>query len=553
LVSLEVSEEDYERSVVAGFTVIAGALGLLTSTTYRWVFEEFVRLTLTEPYSYLIVALLSVLAVLHYTLRSAGLSYEFRLSKTVASVLLLSLGGVLYLSSRVDPTYSIQLGTASFVMVFLSLLTLVYRPTSPRDVVPLLSLLVLIPVPVELADAVTQALSRFIGAVASALTGSRLVGGPGYTGIEVVTPQGPTLLEVEAVCSGVVALAPLLTVVPVITYIAAFSPRSTLRKVISVAVSIAIALLVGTTGNLVRVVLVVVGSSRAGLDLGINPLHIPLSLVYSSISTVTSLVVACRVGGIGSTLPRVFRVGPRVRWDAASGVLVGVLALAVVYQVSTYYTLQYPGARGSGLVVEVGDLENFINDTPRYVLRGTELTSYRCDPHLAGILGALRVYEVTVATGGRVYRGYVEVASTPATLRTWQVYLATRGYSVVSSWTTTANATPIHLIELEGGGGRGVVAYTTIPIHVVMPSGTSVVYVRISLVKFLQEPGEDVVGEVTEVLHSTVYRNLPQPMEVGRLVQWALASYVLLALLLAYTGAVALHPILRGLRNLFSR
>ncbi|MCC6014715.1 MAG: hypothetical protein LM564_03310, partial [Desulfurococcaceae archaeon] len=98
-----------------------------------------------------------------------------------------------------------------------------------------------------------------------------------------------------------------------------------------------------------------------------------------------------------------------------------------------------------------------------------------------------------------------------------------------------------------------VVAYTTIPIHVVMPSGTSVVYVRISLVKFLQEPGEDVVGEVTEVLHSTVYRNLPQPVEVGRLAQWALASYVLLALLLAYTGAVVLHPILRGLRNLFSR
>ena len=554
MASLEVVGEDYERSVVAGFTVVVGAAGLLASTTYRWVFEDLLKLMLTELHSYLVVALLSVFVVLYYALRTVGLSYELRPSKVIASALLLSLGVALYLGSRVDPTYSLQLGTASFVMVFLSLVVLAYRPTSPRDVVPLLSPLILVPVPAELADAVTPALSRFVGVVVSALTGSRLVEGPGYAKIEVATPQGPALLDIQVACTGVVTVSSVLAVVPVLTYLAAFSPRSWFRKATSVAISVATALLIGTLGNLVRVLLVVLGSSRVGVDFGMNLFHYSPSVVYSSLSVLAAFLVADRLGGVGSAVPRVLMGRPRVRWDFVSGVLVAVLALTVAYQAVAYYVaaLEPPRPGAPGLVVEVEDLESFIEETPRYVLRGTKLVSYRYDPYLASILGALRVYEVSVVAGGELYRGYVEVADTPARFHTWQICLTAQGYRVLNSWVTVANSTLVHLIEVEKGGSRGVLAHTTIPAYLLTPSGTSVAYLRISLMKPLRGAGGDVVGEVSRVLQGITYGSSPQGVEVGGLAPWATASYVLLASLAIYAVAVASHPLVGMLRRLFT-
>ena len=532
-----------------------GAVGLLASTTYRWVFEDLLKLMFTELHSYLVVALLSVLLVIYYALRTVGLSYELRFSKVLASVLLLSLGVALYLGSRIDPTYSLQLGTASFVMVFLSLVVLAYRPTSPRDVVPLLSPLILVPVPAELADAVTPALSRFVGVVTSALTGFKLVEGPGYVKLEVDTPQGPALLEVQVACTGIVTISSVLAIVPVLTYLVAFSPRSWLRKATSVAISVAVALLIGIFGNLVRVLLVVIGSSRVGVDFGMNLFHSSPSVIYSSLSVLAAFLVADRFGGVGRAVPRVLRSGPRVRWDFVSGVLVAVLALAVAYQTLTYYAVapQTPGPGTPGLVVEVEDLGGFIEETPRYVLRGTELVSYRYDLYLTSVLGALRVYEVSVLFGRELYRGYVEVADTPARFHTWQICLTVQGYRVLNSWTTTANSTSIHFIEVERGGIRGVLAHTTIPAYLSMPSGTLVMYLRISLMKALQElEGGDVVGEVTRVLQGITYRSSPQRVEVEELALWATASYVLLASLATYVVAVASHPLLGRFRKLFS-
>ena len=555
MASLEVFGEDYERSVVAGFTVIVGAVGLLASTTYRWVFENLLKLMFTKLHSYLVVALLSVLLVLYYALRTVGLSYGFRFSKVLASVLLLSLGIALYLGSRIDPTYSLQLGTASFVMVSLSLVALAYRPTSPRDVIPLLSPLILVPVPAELADAVTPALSRFVGVVTSALTGFKLVEGPGYVKIEVSTPQGPALLEVQVACTVIVTISSVLAVVPVLTYLVAFSPRNWFRKATSVAISVAAALLIGIFGNLVRVLLVVLGSSRFGVDFGMNIFHYSPSVIYSSLSVLAAFLVADRFGGVGRVVPRVFKTGPRVRWDFVSGVLVAVLALAVAYQATAYYAVaqQPPRSGGSGLVVEVGDLENFVEEAPRYVLSGAKLTSYRYDPYLTSVLGALRVYEVSVLDEGEFYRGYVEVADTPARFHTWQICLTVQGYRILNSWTTTVNSTSIHLIEVEKGGSRGVLAHTTIPAYILTPSGTSVMYLRISLIKTLQEPeGGDVVGEVTRVLQGITYRSPPQRVEVEELSLWATASYVLLASLAIYVIAVASYPILGRFRELFS-
>ncbi|MEM4936534.1 MAG: hypothetical protein QW780_05970, partial [Sulfolobales archaeon] len=70
---------------------MASIVGFLAQSLHRCFFESVIKLSLSEEYSYVLVALTTVLAAVYLSIRYVGLSHSVRLSKVLASAFLYTL------------------------------------------------------------------------------------------------------------------------------------------------------------------------------------------------------------------------------------------------------------------------------------------------------------------------------------------------------------------------------------------------------------------------------------------------------------------------------
>jgi hypothetical protein len=492
---------DYGRVVVAGFTILTGLMVFLSESLYRTVLEDYMKLALVEEYSYLIVVLFSVMILFYYLLRDLGLSYEVRVGKTLASALLASLSLVFYVSRLFDLEYSIQYGSISLVLITLSLITVVYNPSTLKDLIPLLSLFFLVPLPTSFVDSITPYLSRFVGRLAALLTGATLVEGPAYTRLMIETPSGPTLFDVGVVCSGITVISSVLAAVPVIVYLAVSSPYSVRRKLTGALVSFSLATLIGFLGGLVRVVLVVFASTTYGVEVGMGFTRYLPSAIYSAISVLTALLIANKYVGLRYVTPRPLLKRVNVEWGYVAGVLMVVLAFLSAYTItlSQIVASHENASLSNDIIVDLAELSDFTNHPPRYVFNASKnlkLVRYSYNSYLTRVLGASSVYDVLVV-GNVSYTGYVEVVETPGRLHTWQLCLALQEYKVLNSWSKLVNGTRLYFIEVGKEGFRGVLGYVLIPVIAKAPEEKVVAYVRVSLMRL--SSGASVDSAIKEV------------------------------------------------------
>ncbi len=492
---------DYGRVVVAGFTILTGLMVFLSESLYRTVLEDYMKLALVEEYSYLIVVLFSVMILFYYLLRDLGLSYEVRVGKTLASALLASLSLVFYVSRLFDLEYSIQYGSISLVLIMLSLITVVYNPSTLKDLIPLLSLFFLAPLPTSFVDSITPYLSRFVGRLAALLTGATLVEGPAYTRLMIETPSGPTLFDVGVVCSGITVISSVLAAVPVIMYLAVSSPYSVRRKLTGALVSFSLATLIGFLGGLVRVVLVVFASTTYGVEVGMGFTRYLPSAIYSAISVLTALLIANKYVGLRYVTPRPLLKRVNVEWGYVAGVLMVVLAFLSAYTItlSQIVASHENASLSNDIIVDLAELSDFTNHPPRYVFNASKnlkLVRYSYNSYLTRVLGASSVYDVLVV-GNVSYTGYVEVVETPGRLHTWQLCLALQEYKVLNSWSKLVNGTRLYFIEVGKEGFRGVLGYVLIPVIAKAPEEKVVAYVRVSLMRL--SSGASVDSAIKEV------------------------------------------------------
>jgi len=479
-----IDREDYLVKLSAGFTILLSVTAFLAQSLYRGFFESVIKLALSEEYSYILVSFFTVIAVVYLSIRYVGFSYSVRLSKVLASSFLAVLAVSTYLLSRFNPEHYVHLQGLSFAFFFVSTAVLVYDPTSPAHIIPMVTVFLLIPLPTSVVDSVTPVFSRVIGRVVAVLTGSRLVETPGYVMLEVTTPSGVHLLSVEAACTGIVTLSSVVAVVPVLALLASLGRARMSKKVLVSLVATASALALGFLGNLMRVLLVVYTARSADIETAMAIFHYSPSAIYSSISVLVAFLVVSKYGKLEavSTARRGLTDKLDVSWSYVLGVLTLALVMVSAVSSATLAVESTLATSGSSLSVEAEDFESLLENPAAYFSTGgvTYLSAYY-DSYLTRVLGALAVYNVVLEFSGGIYRGYLEIVDTSAKLHTWQLCLSVQGYRVTKSWSRSYGALQVSYVVAERGEEAYLLTYTLLPTTVRSGVADYSLFTRISV------------------------------------------------------------------------
>lgn len=533
---------DYRLKLVVGFTFLVVSACFLLETLYSEYARSLVSLFFVDEYSYLLIAVLTVAFTLYLTIKHVGLAYSITPSKVIISAMLASFAILFYFSSYANRDYMVQFQGFSFALVLLGMIILVYNPTMKRDLVPLLSILLLVPLPSSVIDYLTPILSRILGRVAAYITGAEFIARPGFPVIKVQTPSGPQVLEVETACTGIVTLSGVLAITPVILYLLAYSPRSSLRKALALVTSTVAALAVGLLGNLVRIILVIYGSQAYGVETGLKLFHYSPSAIYASIAVLTAFYISDKVGGIRHVAQQPMKIERGLEWRYVAGVVLILLVFtSLFYATATLISsMASPGGRGV-VEVRVDDVKSFLDNPSMYLLSstGVAILSQSYDSFLTRVLGALRVYSISLVINGVHYYGYVEVVDTPAKLHTWQLCLTLQGYKVLKSWTQLVNNTFIAFILAEKEHVKELLAYALYPLEVTTPSSTLRLYARISLLKYDSDLSSTSVDEIARALSALSAGTASTAL--GAIINTSvLISYGLLITFILYTAVTAI-------------
>lgn len=540
---------DYTVKLAASYTFFAAVLVFFMQTVYRDYLKSLVSLALTEEYSYLLVSLFTVFATMYLSVKFVGLSYGIRLSKLVASLAGFSTSILLYIISTQNVEYSIQLQGASLSLLFVSLILFIYEPVSPTDVVPLLTPLLLIPLPAGVVDSVTPLLSKLVGRVAAFITGVEYVESA-YAYLRVETQAGTYEFVVEAVCSGIVTLSSIISVFPVLAYMITVSTASPRRKLAAALLSLVAGIGVGLTGNLVRVLLVVYVARYLNPHTALTVFHYSPSILYSALSTIISYYIAFKYANLRYILPRPLVVNRQLSlapWEAVSGTIL-ILTIMVSTICLALTSIPTTGLRG-GLTISVESVEHLV-ENPILILNGNGVhVVYNIrDSYLARILGALNVHRVRVVVDGNLYSGYIELVDTPARLHTWQLCLTLQGYNVLASWSSGNGVNQFNYILIEKNDLQYILVYKLFPVVVKTPSYETVIYARISLLR----PCSDLntcIDKVTLALLKLVPVDESALVSTNYLEPLTLVTYILMGTLLGYVALISLSLIVSKLRS----
>jgi exosortase/archaeosortase family protein len=479
-------EQAYRESIVklaVGFTIISLLLGFTMETAYRDFLQSITKLAGSEEYSYIIVSLFSVLAVLYLSVRYTGFSYGIRPSKMILTTLIALISAAIYITSGIDIEHRVQLMGLSFALFFIALIILIYDLNTPSEIIPLLTPFLLVPIPAGFLDAVTPILSRYIGRFVGYLTGVRVIEMPGFTQLELITPSGEVArLSVEAACTGIVTISSIIAIVPILLYMISFSIDKPLRKLAIAAVSILVAFTIGIVGNILRVLIVVYIASRTSVEQAYTVFHYSPSLLYSTLSVLSAFYIVNKYSHFQAFFSRVLRSSEFI--TASWEYIAGVFLVAFIFTGIVNFALleSQAGSIEQYIAIRIDDAQKFIQKPDEYLSNSLiRFSSREYDAFLTRVLGALAVYRVRVDTTSGIYSGYIEVVDTPARLHTWQLCLTLQGYNIISSWSESINGTRVSIIVLEKGGWRGVLLYTIIPVFLSTSGGTTTLYTRISI------------------------------------------------------------------------
>lgn len=541
--------------MILGYLVVMIAIGALVQTMYRDYIGSIFKLIFTEDYSYLLVSFLTITMVLYLSLRYMGFAYELQISRILTSALLIVLSMILYGSSSIFPEYNVFMVGSSLSIMMVALLILVFKPVSLSDVIPILTPLLMIPIPASFLDFLTPILSRFVGRAAALMTGTRFIETNVFAMIEVETPKGMYSFSVEAACSGMLTISSILVVFPLLAYYASISPDKPSRKIKISLLALLSGLLVGIVGNLARVVLIVLIAKHYDPDLAINVFHYSPSIIYATISVLVSYVMIDKLTKMKEIIPRpLMNTGelPYVKWEYVTGILVFMVLVSVIAQ-AVGVALARSNANGGnveGIVVYVDSFESFINDPARYIFNQTvRVLGLVYDPLLTRVIGSLASYRVSFIVNNVHYFGFIELVDIPARLHTLQLCVTIQGYRVINAWGETIGSLRMGYLFMEKDGVEYLLAYALFPITLRLPARDQIIYARISLARSITGLGE--YAQIAEALLSAIRqgeKTIGPVVYSGSIFLLGMSGTMLFLVLIIYISSMYLSTYLRRTR-----
>lgn len=514
--------------LITGYTVIILIISLLLENIYREYFTTVLRLMFTEEYSYLITSFFTVVFTLYLSLRYMGFAYEIQVSRLLASISLAAIAISLYFTSRINTEQSTHLMGLSFAILTISMLTLVFKPITPSDVIPLVIFFLLVPVPTSIVDQVTPGLSRIIGRIAAYVTGVRLVESPGMTIIEVETSSGIYSFSVEAACTGIITISSILALLPLLAYYITASHENPLRKVFILSISYLIGLSIGFIGNVLRVVVIILIARYYSVDLAMNLFHYSPSIIYSSISVIAIYTLINRMSRIHAVIPRPLKSSSDIKLKASLGYVAGVMVLLITLTSITYSMIIVTEASirksENSTMIEVDNWKTFMENPSSLLLsRDIGISGVFYDAFLTRISGSLASYRVNLRYRDKFYYGFLEVVDLPSRLHTLQYCMSVQGFTIKSSWSEERSGVRLGYILMEKDNRDYILGYTLIPILIKDPLSEQLIYVRYSLFREYRERRD--IDDVGIALVESFNLKLDELSEVGN-VYYELSSLI---------------------------
>ncbi|WP_440059915.1 hypothetical protein ACSU1N_01795 [Thermogladius sp. 4427co] len=539
--------EVYRKELLTIYMGFVGLVSVLTSTLYRKFIDSIISLMFTEEHSYLFVVIVSVFLVLYLSFRERIIMFEIRISKMIVASLALTFAAFFYLQAIGETEYLVQYMGLSFSFTVLGLYTLLFTPSSLRGLITYISIFLLTPLPTSILDSLTPALSRLVGRIVSLVTGAGYIDVNGIAYLVVSMGGGETRLLVGQACTGIVTISSILATIPLVLYLLAYGRTRLSKRIIAGALSIAVGLLVGLLGNIIRVILVVEGVKYLGLNEGMALFHYSPSIIYSALSVAIVFYIVNKLGGIGKIVPSPRYVEIPVRRSRMLGLFLLVLLLTSLFILGLS---DIPIATSESIPLINTTPEEFIKHPETYILGNFTIVNSVDDPFLTQVLGAFNVRRSIVIYGGVVYNSFIEVVDTPARLHTWQYCLSLQGYNITYSWTEPVGWLTATFIEASKTGEYYTLAYITAPIRVGLAGNIVQLYIRLSILSL--GSARDLASKLYEIL-GLVARGLSYgDSTVGAIiVVFDVLSKVELVILLVYWALIVVTRV--GALSSFSK
>ncbi|OYT50235.1 MAG: hypothetical protein B6U73_04490, partial [Desulfurococcales archaeon ex4484_204] len=198
-----------------------GAVATGVRYAYSDVIQDLVPAAAMEEYSYLAVIAASLLFLLAVSLGRVRASSELKVGRFLVTGLLISSSLTFYVLSGVVPNLEIHFKVLSVVLFVWALTASLFgRESLKAMLLPLATLLLIVPVPKYVLDVVSIHLARVDAHIVSLLTNAQIASLPGNRVVlEVPTVQGGVAgIEVVATCSGITSMSSLIAIAPLLIY-----------------------------------------------------------------------------------------------------------------------------------------------------------------------------------------------------------------------------------------------------------------------------------------------------------------------------------------------
>ena len=466
------------RAVYDAYTI--AVLAVVASLFYREMVISYIR-TLTVPsYSYLMVlapVTLLVLSDITYRRSIIGKLDMFTLTS--------ALGGVfvsisLLILANLITEYSLQLETLSIIVFLGFIILLVYGEfnDAKTPITIWILLLMLVPMPRMWIDFLASQFSHPIAWLSAYIAGGRVAESQGYIFILIRDVAGSMRrFYITPECSGVISFLSILSLAPVVAYLASKSDAGLKKTVMVTLAALFIGALVAVTGNLIRIILVLYVTKHHSYTLAMKLFHQTPSLIYSGIAAAITVYIPLRLTPLpGKRELAVKPINTKLFDGSDIAKILSIIALVAVFVYLGTSMVPLAGMHGSTLV----NPETLIKTPEEIVFNTTRLNvsyHYQSRPIIGEALGALTVHSLSLRVGSTYMSGWIEVAETPGRFHSWVVCLSGQGYRIEKWWSETVNGTTINYAVIRKGIQKMILAYTVLK----YPTSMGDLYVKISL------------------------------------------------------------------------
>ncbi|MEM1541158.1 MAG: archaeosortase/exosortase family protein [Ignisphaera sp.] len=481
--------------------LVAIALAATLYIAYRDYLYVYIRLMLTEDYSYLVVALPIAVGVFLKVILDRFSIEGINVFRAVTSVMFLSTAITFYVIGETVTEMYIELKTLSIVFLLWSFLALFLRSRKlMTGILSMMLLLILIPIPRPIADGLSSFLTEIVARTAAHITSTKLTESNGI--IVLITKDSTGIersFEIAPICSGIVSFLSVLSIAPLVIYLSSKSSTSIRRKAMYTTLSIVSAILTVFLGNISRLVLIILVTRTIGFEEALKFFHYTPSILYVAIATALSLYIISKISKEKAVV-KPYTISYMKPSIAFSGSIALLLFIAIVFNVLAPAASTVTLAQTTPSVIS---LPKLLENPTTIVLNSTDIFLFKDvpEPRLGTALGIPIIRSIAFMYNNTIFLGYIEVADVPTKFHGWYVCVTLQGYRIHRSWTELGNITINHML-ISKSGNMMLLSYAIY--RYILQEGTT--YIRLSIMTPISneyseqlQMARDILGNVRSI------------------------------------------------------